>query len=214
MLVCLLFFSFFSFSSFPLLYSSWLSLIPFPPPQFFTVYNCLTINPFCNSAIPTEVSAFIPWVNPSSPAPALSQGLLQPFPSAGDRHHLAEPLHLLRGGQFLLWLLLLSAQQVCFGAVQACSGSDCSILQGWRERGWRDASCTCIAVFHFFRCIFSCLLYGSSDCHYLYLFNPAPFARLYVFATVACCCIQPDQIPLPNCTNSKAAPQTTALVYF
>ena len=97
----------------------------------------MTINPFYNSAIPTEVGTFSPWVNPSGPAPALGQGLLQPFPSVGDRHHLAELLHLLRGGDFLLWLLL-GAQQVCFGAIWGCGSSDCSIFQVHNRAGRGD----------------------------------------------------------------------------
>lgn len=74
---------------------------------------------------------------------------------------------------------------------------------------------TCIlSVFHFFPCIFSRPLHGSSDCNYLYLFSALPFTRLCVFATVACCSMQPDQMLLPKCSNCRAAAQTTALVYF
>lgn len=58
------------------------------------------------------------------------------------------------------------------------------------------------------------LLYRSSGCNYLYLFNPAPFAGLPALAVVALRRVQPDQMPPPNCTNSEAAPQTTALLYF
>lgn len=85
LLVCLLSFILFFF---PPLFSVVLSYIPFPP-LFLrdTLYTTLPINSFRISAIPTEDSAFTPWVNPSGPAPALGQRLLQPFPSAGDRHH-------------------------------------------------------------------------------------------------------------------------------
>lgn len=127
LLVCLLFFP-------PSLF------LPFPPSilHVYPIYNFETVNPLCNSAIPTEVGAFTPGVNPS-PVPLLlpAGGLPPPFPSAGVRHHMAELLHLLRGVELLLWLLL-SAQQARFGAIRGCGSSDCSILQVPNRGGRAD----------------------------------------------------------------------------
>lgn len=81
MLGCLLFFSF-SFSSFPPLYSSWISLIPLSPSILhgYPIYNSVTINPFYNSAIPTEVRASPPGQIPPVPLLPLAGG-------CGSRFH-------------------------------------------------------------------------------------------------------------------------------
>lgn len=131
--VCFLFLLFF-FLSTPLF--SRVSLISLPP-LFFRHIPCvtLTINPSCISAIPTEVGAFLPWGN--GPSPAQGSGLLQRLPSAGDRHHMAELLHLLCVGEFLLWLLL-PAQRACCGAIQGCGCADCSVLQEHNREGRGD----------------------------------------------------------------------------
>lgn len=83
-----------------------------------------------------SVSLLFPWVNPSghAPAPALGQGLMQSFPSAGDRHHLAELLSFLPGGAFLPCLLLW------FGTIWGCGSSDCSVLHNRGGRRDKDAS--------------------------------------------------------------------------
>lgn len=163
-------------------------------------------NPFCNSAVPTEVGAFTPgesfWSH-SCPQPgaaaavSISQcpappGRAAPFAPWWGSSPLAAavgPGSAFWGNPRLRQLRLLHQPRA----------------QPRRESGWRDTSDTCVAVSHFFPCTFSRLLCGSLGCNYLYLFNPAPRARLYAFAPAACCCVQPDQMPMPNCTNSKAA---------
>lgn len=152
----------------------------------YPTYNSVTTDPFYSSATPTEVGAFTPWVNPSGPAPALRAG--------GCCSH----LHQLvpgRAASFAPWwgvsplAAAVGLASVFWGnpGLQQLRLLHPSGVQEGKESRWRDASYACIRVFHFFRCIFSHPLDGSSDCNYLCLSDPAPFAGLCAFATVACC---------------------------